>query len=100
MQKPSVLPDPVWPRPRMSRPDRASGSVAAWMGKGVVMPSASSTATRGAGTPMAAKEAGAGRHSMGRDDKNDPPDIRWPRFEGHHIRGNQLARQQHYSISR
>jgi len=28
-EKPSVLPDPVWARPRMSRPARASGRVAA-----------------------------------------------------------------------
>ena len=33
-----VLPEPVRPRPRTSRPARESGSVAAWMGVGSVMP--------------------------------------------------------------
>ena len=56
MQKPSVLPEPVWPRPRMSRPAMASGNVAAWMGNGAVIPVAASAATSGAGTPAAAKE--------------------------------------------
>ena len=50
-ENPSVLPDPVRPRPRMSRPSRASGSVAAWIGKGVVIPVLASTATSGGGTP-------------------------------------------------
>src|SRR2546430_2315679 len=60
MQKPSVLPDPVCPRPRMSRPARASGNVAVWMGNGAVMPAAASAATNGAGTPAPPKEAAAG----------------------------------------
>ena len=38
MPKASVLPEPVGARPQMSRPARASGMVAAWMGKGSVMP--------------------------------------------------------------
>ena len=33
--KASVLPEPVWPRPRTSRPASASGMVAAWIGNGV-----------------------------------------------------------------
>ena len=32
------MPEPVGARPEMSRPAKASGSVAAWMGKGRVMP--------------------------------------------------------------
>ena len=48
---PSVLPEPVRPRPRMSRPASASGRVAAWIGKGVVIPVPASAATSGGGTP-------------------------------------------------
>ena len=51
----SVLPLPVLPRPSTSRPDSESGSVAAWMGNGVVMSLAASARTRGAGTPRSAK---------------------------------------------
>src|ERR1700678_4512010 len=54
---PSVLPEPVWARPRMSRPASASGSVAACTGNGTVMPSAARDVTRGAGTPRLAKVA-------------------------------------------
>ena len=36
----SVLPEPVCARPRTSRPARASGRVAAWIGRGVLMPRA------------------------------------------------------------
>ena len=53
--KPSVLPEPVWPRPRTSRPARASGMVACWIGNGVVMPSRARRSTSGAGRPRAAK---------------------------------------------
>src|SRR5579864_6796804 len=75
------------------------------MGNGSLMPSAASAATIGDGTPMPANESGACGRSRDRDDKKNPPDIGWPRFEGHHIRGNQPARfavnqparQQHYS---
>ncbi|KZX21546.1 hypothetical protein ACH61_01299 [Rathayibacter tanaceti] len=56
MEKARVLPEPVLPRPRTSRPFRVSGSVSTWMGKGSVMPLAVSAATRGAGTPRAPKE--------------------------------------------
>ena len=44
-----VLPEPVRPRPRTSRPARASGSVAAWMGVGSVMPRAGEDADEGSG---------------------------------------------------
>ncbi len=37
--KARVLPEPVGARPETSRPASASGSVAAWIGNGVVMPS-------------------------------------------------------------
>ena len=57
MLNPSVLPEPVWARPRMSAPARASGSVAAWTGRGVVMPTWASAVTMGAGTPSSAKVA-------------------------------------------
>ena len=42
--KASVLPEPVWPRPSRSRPARASGRVAAWIGNGAVKPCAASAA--------------------------------------------------------
>jgi virulence factor BrkB len=44
-------------RPRTSRPARASGRVRAWIGRGVVMPRAASTAVRVEGTSSSAKEA-------------------------------------------
>src|SRR6266516_4173879 len=50
-----VLPEPVRPRPSTSRPASASGSVAAWIGKGVVIPASVSTPATGAGTPRDAK---------------------------------------------
>ncbi len=37
-----VLPEPVWARPSTSRPARASGMVAVWIGNGVVMPDSAS----------------------------------------------------------
>ena len=49
-----VLPEPVRPRPRMSRPARESGRVSAWIGKAVFLPSAASTRTNGPGTPSSA----------------------------------------------
>ena len=52
---PSVLPEPVRPRPRMSRPASESGRVAAWIGNGVRMPVPVRTSTSGAGTPKSAK---------------------------------------------
>ena len=52
----SVLPEPVRPRPRTSRPASESGSVAVWMGKGAVMPCSVSAEDRAAGTPSVAKE--------------------------------------------
>ena len=55
MQNPRVLPEPVRPRPRMSRPDRASGKTAAWMGNGALMPAAVSASVSGAGTPSEVK---------------------------------------------
>ncbi|CAG6396952.1 hypothetical protein SCOCK_490065 [Actinacidiphila cocklensis] len=53
--KDSVLPEPVRPRPRMSRPDRASGMVAAWIGKGVTTPFWFSLRTMASGRPRSAK---------------------------------------------
>ncbi len=50
-----VLPEPVRPRPRTSRPARESGSVAAWIGVGVVMPASARTSTRAVGTPRVPK---------------------------------------------
>ena len=42
-----VLPEPVLPRPRTSRPASVSGRVSTWIGNGVVLPSAVRTSTRG-----------------------------------------------------
>ena len=53
------MPEPVWPRPRMSLPARASGMVAAWIGNGVVMPSRASRSTRRSGRPRPAKPLSA-----------------------------------------
>ena len=53
-----VLPEPVGALPQTSRPARPSGTVAAWTGKGSVMPSSSRRAHRWAGTPRAAKVGG------------------------------------------
>ena len=50
-----VLPEPVRPRPRTSRPASESGSVAVWIGVGSVMPRSARTRTSSAGTPSAAK---------------------------------------------
>src|SRR5215472_866472 len=85
--KPSVLPEPVCARPRMSRPASASGSVAAWMGKGVVMPSPSSTATSGAGTPRDANvAAGTAQFSAGRAVKrNRLQGLRWSHSSGGYV---------------
>ena len=41
-----VLPEPVWARPRTSRPARASGRARDWMANGPMMPRAASAVTR------------------------------------------------------
>src|SRR5690606_10001947 len=51
-----VLPEPVRPRPRTSRPLSESGSVAVWMGKGESIPWRESSRTTGVGRPKSAKE--------------------------------------------
>ena len=91
----SVLPEPVRPRPRMSRPASASGSVAAWIGKGVVMPAVGKRATSGAGTPRDAKLTAQPRldavrrprwaaleFSMGRTVKGKSFGLGWPHCLG------------------
>ena len=55
MAKAAVLPLPVMARPRTSRPARALGRVAAWMGNGVGQPALTRAATMAAGTPRASK---------------------------------------------
>ena len=54
-EKARVLPLPVRPRPRTSRPARVSRRVADWMGKGVVNPRAARSATRSGSTPRLTK---------------------------------------------
>ena len=49
--KASVLPEPVWARPRTSRPARASGSVRDWISNGLVMPISASRVTTTSGRP-------------------------------------------------
>src|SRR5699024_4191104 len=51
-----VLPEPVRPRPRTPRPDRASGSVAARMGAREVRPAPVRAASREEETPRSANE--------------------------------------------
>ncbi len=55
--KASVLPEPVGARPATSRPARASGMTADWMGNGSVIASASRRAHRSEGTPSSANRA-------------------------------------------
>src|SRR5699024_2517432 len=59
MENASVLPEPVLPRPRTSRPARVSGRVSCWMGKASTLPSAARTRAIGAGTPSCANVVGA-----------------------------------------
>ncbi|GAV45563.1 hypothetical protein Saa2_08554 [Streptomyces acidiscabies] len=81
-----VLPEPVRPRPSRSRPAREFGSVAAWIGKGVVTPCAVSVFSSPAGMSRSAKSATGGsagvvlfgsRNSRGADgaaDDREEPD--------------------------
>jgi hypothetical protein len=55
MAKAMVLPDPVRPRPRTSRPDSVSGRVLTWMGNGSTIPCAVRVSARALGVPRAAK---------------------------------------------
>jgi hypothetical protein len=55
MPNASVLPEPVSALPVTSRPARASLSVRAWIGKGVVMLWARSAVTMASGTPRESK---------------------------------------------
>ena len=54
IEKASVLPLPVLPRPRTSWPASVSGSVSIWMGNGWVIPRAASTSMSGSPTPRSA----------------------------------------------
>ena len=53
--KARVLPDPVCPRPRMSWPAIASGTVAIWIGNGCVMPCAFSALASAGAMPRSRK---------------------------------------------
>ena len=55
-----VLPLPVRPRPRTSRPASESGRVADWIGNASRIPCRASTATRSAGTPSSSNEVMTG----------------------------------------
>ena len=64
----SVLPEPVRPRPRTSIPARASGSAAAWIGNGTVMPASASTASSGSGDAQLSEchvQRGHAGHTVG-----------------------------------
>ena len=56
--KPRVLPEPVFERARVSRPERASSHTMAWIGKGSIMPRASSAAATGSETPRSRNVSG------------------------------------------
>ena len=58
MENASVLPLPVLPRPRTSRPASVSGRVSTWIGNGAVMPCCASTLVRDSGTPSSSKVLG------------------------------------------
>src|ERR1700691_4943160 len=76
----------------MSRPAMASGSVAAWMGNGTVMPVLASTATSDGGTPRLAKVGLLTvMSSVDRADKRWSPWIGVAACRRRHIRGNQIA---------
>jgi len=53
--KASVLPEPVRPRPRTSRPAIASGNVAIWMGNGSAKPEWERALASGLHTPRSRK---------------------------------------------
>ncbi len=55
-----VLPEPVRPRPRTSRPASEFGSVAAWIGNGVVTPWRVSTDSSALGMSSSANDSAAG----------------------------------------
>ena len=63
--KASVLPVPVLAWPIRSWPDSATGSVSAWIGKAVVMPSASSAAQIGSAMPKSRKVLSGWRRRRG-----------------------------------
>ena len=56
IEKASVLPLPVLPRPSTSRPARVSGRVLTWIGNGSVIPRADRLLISRAGTPRSANE--------------------------------------------
>ena len=65
--KPRVLPEPVWARPRTSRPARASGRVRDWIAKGATIPRRVSAVTSAAGKPeLGEGQIGGGRRSRKR----------------------------------
>ncbi len=55
-----VLPEPVRPRPRTSRPASEFGRVAAWIGNGVVTPWRVSTDSSAFGMSSSSKDSTAG----------------------------------------
>ena len=69
--KASVLPEPVCPRPRMSRPAMASGRVAAWIGNGSVIPPRVRTGTRSGCTPSSANVGVLGTADKGASIRDD-----------------------------
>ena len=66
MPNANVLPEPVGALPHTSRPSRASGMVAAWIGVGVVMARVARARAIASGTPRSAKR---GTSIEGRADK-------------------------------
>ena len=60
-----VLPDPVRPRPSTSRPASVSGRVSACIGNDSVLPSAASTETSAAGTPVVVTPVGGLPEAVG-----------------------------------
>src|ERR1700733_5115145 len=69
--KANVLPEPVGAWPKTSRPESASGTVAAWIGSGSVIPSVVRRSTTRVLTPRSRKE-GMERSVRGGRDRLGP----------------------------
>src|SRR5687767_15832012 len=91
MAKAMVLPEPVRPRPRTSRPARVSGRVLTWMGNGVSIPCAVRVSARALGVPRAAKVVMCLSGSFGRYPRGYRPPSRLAQGVAEEKSGDQPA---------